>query len=43
MVIDNIYTSYQAKEILKKLSYYQIEQNKQAELMCLEVLNILKK
>ena len=40
MVIDHINTSHQAKEILKKLSYYQIEQNKQAELMRLEALQI---
>lgn len=40
MVVDHIYTSQQAKEILKKLSYYQIEQNKQAELMRLEALQI---
>lgn len=40
MVIDHINVSHQAKEILKKLSYYQIEQNKQAELMRLEALQI---
>lgn len=40
MVVDHINTSHQAKEILKKLSYYQIEQNKQAELMRLEALQI---
>lgn len=40
MVVDHINTCQQAKEILKKLSYYQIEQNKQAELMRLEALQI---
>ena len=40
MVVDYINTSLQAKEILKKLFYYQIEQNKQAEMMRLEALQI---
>lgn len=40
MVVDHINTSHQAKEILKRLSYYQIEQNKQAEMMRLEALQI---
>lgn len=40
MVIDHINTSYQAKDILKKLSYSQIEQSKQAEMMRLEALQI---
>ena len=40
MVVDHINTNHLAKEILKKLSYYQIEQNKQAEMMRLQALNI---
>lgn len=40
MVVDHINTSHQAKEIMKKLTYYQIEQNKQAEMMRLEALQI---
>lgn len=40
MAVEHINTSQQAKEILKKLSYYQIEQNKQAEMMRLDALNI---
>lgn len=40
IAVDHINTSQQAIEILKKLSYYQIKQNKQAELMRLEALQI---